>query len=109
MEKFFFKNKEVEYYSLLPHTQKSFTIVFKNELTNKSFFFNQLQNCCKNRKIKKNYYLLTIPLEFSNEKEILVLEFINAIISTRKLIDQKMSIIADDNYFQLYKKQDLPT
>ncbi|MFY0482835.1 hypothetical protein ACI6PS_09515 [Flavobacterium sp. PLA-1-15] len=63
----------------------------------------RIKTCTKENKQIASIYYLVIPKEFTEEKDELVLEFLSDILSKRKLVDKEMNIIADGNYFSLYK------
>lgn len=82
-----------------------FYVVIKDTTTNFNEFNEDLKACLKKKKtLKSNCYYLVIPKEFTQNKEKLVLDFINNILDSKKLFESEMNIISDGNYFSLYEQ-----
>ena len=92
------------YYSNLNLNNKSnnFCIVIKESGFDDFELEEKIKNCSKKSNYYKAVYLLVIPEKFKNDQGKFVLNCISDLLSKRKLIDSKMHIISDKDYYNLY-------
>lgn len=102
---FFYKGKRVDFsfVNTKANSNKFNVVIF--ESASNAEIEKRIKACTKGKKYIGGIHYLVIPKEFSAEKEELVLEFLSAILSKRKLVDKEMNIVADGNYLTLYKEK----
>ena len=105
-QQFEFEGNKFEYsFISSKHTSNKFYIVITKNDTKFTDLEKTINNCITKKKNIGNVYFFAIPSELSNKKENIVLDFMNDILSKRKLIDKEMNILVDENYFVLYEEE----
>jgi hypothetical protein len=104
-QNFKFNNNKIEYSIIFSKniSNKFYVVITKNE-PHFSDLEKRVTNCILKKKKLGNIYILSIPNNLFNEKEKLVLDFTNDILSKKKLIDKQMNVVVDENYFTLYEE-----
>jgi hypothetical protein len=103
-QQFEFDSSQIEYLFIpSKHISNKFYIVITKNENQFSDLEKRVSKCVAKKKNIGNIYILVIPNNLLSEKEKVVLDFMNDILSKKKLIDKQMNLIVDENYFALYE------
>jgi hypothetical protein len=102
---FSFIGEKIEYtIKLAKKNNENFNIIIINDSVSSEKLKLRIIDYINEKCNINETYFIVIPSKFLIKKEDFVLNYICEILSKRKLIDRKMNIISDENYFNFYNQ-----
>ncbi len=105
LEYFFYKDRKIEYLFNKSIYKNNLCKIFIKSAENKMNFFNSFEKCIEQKKINNaDVFALVISKIHKGQEEDIVNKFIIHIQQKHKLLDKKIDVFSNSNFFKLYNK-----
>ncbi|MBM6497980.1 hypothetical protein [Flavobacterium macrobrachii] len=106
MEYFIYKDKKIEYLYNKSINKNDLCKLFIKSTKNEINFYNYFNKCIKQKKIKNtDIFTLVISDDYKGQEEDIVTKFIIHIQQKYKLIDKKIDVFSNADFFKLYNEE----